>query len=109
MADQEKLAQVLLNLCKNAVEAMPEGGTLTVRGSSVGAQVLLAISDTGVGIPEGFNVFEPFTTTKDTGTGLGLAIVQQIVAAHGGTITYTSTPDQGTTFTVTLPAVVQEP
>lgn len=109
MADQEKLAQVLLNLCKNAVEAMPQGGTLTVRGGSTGAQVAIEVNDTGVGIPEGLNVFEPFTTTKDTGTGLGLAIVQQIVAAHGGAITYSSTPGQGTTFTVTLPAAVQEP
>jgi signal transduction histidine kinase len=108
MADQEKLAQVLLNLCKNAVEAMPHGGTLTVRGNNAGTQVSLEVSDTGVGIPEGLNVFEPFTTTKSTGTGLGLAIVQQIIAAHGGAITYTSTPGQGTTFTITLPAA-QEP
>lgn len=109
MADQEKLAQVLLNLCKNAVEAMPQGGTLTVRGSSTKAHVSLEVSDTGAGIPEGLNIFEPFTTTKEAGTGLGLAIVQQIVAAHGGTIAYTSTPGQGTTFTLTLSAAAQEP
>jgi signal transduction histidine kinase len=108
-ADQEKLAQVLHNLCKNAVEAMPKGGTLTVRGSSTEAQVSLVVSDTGVGIPEGLNIFEPFTTTKEAGTGLGLAIVQQIVAAHGGAIAYTSIPGQGTVFTVTLPAAAQEP
>lgn len=109
IADQEKLAQVLLNLCKNAVEAMPQGGTLTLRGCSTEAHVLLEVSDTGVGIPEGLNIFEPFTTTKEAGTGLGLAIVQQIVAAHQGTIIYTSTPSQGTTFTITLPAAAQEP
>jgi len=109
IADQEKLAQVLLNLCKNAVEAMLQGGTLTLRGCSTKAHVLLEVSDTGVGIPEGLNIFEPFTTTKEAGTGLGLAIVQQIVAAHGGAIAYTSTPGQGTTFTVTLPAAAQEP
>lgn len=108
LADQEKLAQVLLNLCKNAVEAMPQGGTLTVRGDSMEAQVSLIVSDTGVGITEDLNIFEPFTTTKEAGTGLGLAIVQQIVAAHTGTITYTSTPGQGTTFTLTLPAALQE-
>lgn len=107
-ADQEKLAQVLHNLCKNALEAMPQGGTLTVRGSSTKAQVSLEVSDTGVGIPEGLNIFEPFTTTKETGTGLGLAIVQQIIAAHGGTIAYTSTPGQGSVFTITLPAAAQE-
>jgi len=105
MADQEKLAQVLLNLCKNAVEAMPRGGTLTVQGSCTGAQVLLTVSDTGVGVAEEVNIFEPFTTTKETGTGLGLAIVQQIVTAHRGAITYTSTPKQGTTFTLALPRV----
>jgi signal transduction histidine kinase len=109
IADQEKLAQVLLNLCKNAVEAMPQGGTLTLRGCSMEAHVLLEVSDTGVGIPEGLNIFEPFTTTKEAGTGLGLAIVQQIVAAHQGTIIYTSTPSQGTTFTITLPTAAQEP
>jgi signal transduction histidine kinase len=108
IADQEKLAQVLLNLCKNAVEAMPQGGKLTLRGCSTEAHVVLEVSDTGVGIPEGLNIFEPFTTTKEVGTGLGLAIVQQIVAAHQGTISYTSTPNQGTTFTVTLPAAAQE-
>ncbi len=107
IVDREKLVQVLLNLCKNAVEAMPQGGTLTVHGSHTDGQVSLAISDTGVGIPERLNVFEPFTTTKASGTGLGLAIVQQIVAAHGGTITYTSIPGQGTTFILTLPAAPQ--
>lgn len=109
MADQEKLAQVLLNLCKNAVEAMPRGGTLTIRGSCAEGQVSLAVSDTGVGVAAEVNIFEPFTTTKETGTGLGLAIVQQIVATHRGTITYTSTPGQGATFTLTLPMAEQEP
>ena len=108
IADQEKLAQVLLNLCKNAVEAMPQGGKLTLRGCSTEAHVVLEVSDTGVGIPEGLNIFEPFTTTKEVGTGLGLAIVQQIIAAHQGTISYTSTPDQGTIFTITLPVAAQE-
>jgi signal transduction histidine kinase len=67
MADQEKLAQVLLNLCKNAVEAMPQGGALTVCGSSTKAQVSLEVSDTGVGIAEGLSIFEPFATTKKQG------------------------------------------
>jgi signal transduction histidine kinase len=108
MVDQEKLAQVLLNLCKNAVEAMPRGGTLTIRGSCTGAQVSLAVSDTGDGVVEEINIFEPFTTTKETGTGLGLAIVRQIIAAHKGTITYASTPGRGATFTLLLPVAVQE-
>jgi len=108
MVDQEKLAQVLLNLCKNAVEAMPRGGTLTIRGSYTGAQVSLAVSDTGDGVVEEINIFEPFTTTKETGTGLGLAIVRQIIAAHEGTITYVSTPGRGATFTLLLPIAVQD-
>jgi signal transduction histidine kinase len=102
-ADGEKLKQVLLNLCKNAAEAMPQGGTLTVRVHNSGEQVSLEVIDTGVGIPAGVNIFEPFTTTKSEGTGLGLAIVQQIVAAHGGAITYTSEPGKGTVFRLTLP------
>lgn len=101
-ADREKLRQVLLNLCKNAVEAMPQGGTLTVRASHSGDLVRLEISDTGVGIPPGVNVFEPFITTKAQGTGLGLTIVRQIVSAHGGTLTHHSEPGQGTTFILEL-------
>jgi signal transduction histidine kinase len=106
--DQEKLAQALLNLCKNAVEAMPHGGVLTICGNSAESHVLLTISDTGVGIPEGLNILEPFTTTKEAGTGLGLAIVQQIVTAHGGTMTYTSTPGRGTTFSLQFPIATLE-
>jgi signal transduction histidine kinase len=109
MVDQERLAQVLLNLCKNAVEAMPRGGTLTIKGSYTGAHISLAVSDTGVGVPEEINIFEPFTTTKESGTGLGLAIVRQIIAAHNGSITYISSPGHGATFTLLLPIAVQEP
>jgi signal transduction histidine kinase len=109
MANTDEITQVLLNLCKNAAEAMPEGGTLTVRGFQAGTQVCLEVIDTGEGIPEGTNIFEPFVTTKTGGTGLGLAIVQQIVAAHDGTIMYTSTAGQGTTFTLTLPVAPVTP
>lgn len=108
MANTDELTQVLLNLCKNAAEAMPRGGTLTVRGFPSGTQVSVEVSDTGEGIPEGVNIFAPFVTTKSKGTGLGLAIVQQIIAAHEGTITYTSASGQGTTFTLMLPAVPAE-
>ena len=103
VADSEKLKQVLLNLCKNATEAMPEGGTLTVRAHNSGGQVRLEVSDTGVGIPAGVDIFEPFITTKPQGTGLGLTIVRQIVSAHKGTLTYRSVPGEGTTFTLALP------
>ncbi len=101
--DQDKLKQVVLNLCKNAMEAMPDGGTLTVRVHNSGQHIHLEIADTGVGIVEDMNIFEPFVTTKCGGTGLGLPIVRQIVDLHGGTLTYTSTPGQGTTFVVALP------
>lgn len=104
LADSEKLKQVIWNLYKNAVEAMPEGGTLTVRGFDSGEHVGLEVSDTGKGIPEGIDIFELFTTTKAEGTGLGLAIVRQIMLAHNGTITYSSTPGRGTVFAVLLPA-----
>jgi signal transduction histidine kinase len=107
-ANADELTQVFLNLCKNAAEAMPQGGTLTVRGFPAGAQVQVEISDTGAGIAAGVQIFEPFVTTKAQGTGLGLAIVQQIVAAHAGTITYTSVTGQGVTFTLLLPAVAAE-
>lgn len=103
MAEREKLEQVLLNLCNNAVEAMPQGGCLTVCVTLTEDGVYLEVRDAGDGVPEGVNVFEPFVTTKAHGTGLGLAIAKQLIEAHGGTITYTSAPDQGTTFRVVLP------
>ena len=102
-ADRDKLKQALWNLCKNAVEAMPQGGTLTLDAYSSGADVVLEIGDTGVGIPPGVDIFEPFTTTKSSGSGLGLVVVRQIVAAHGGNLTYTSEPGKGTAFRLTLP------
>jgi PAS domain S-box-containing protein len=102
-ANAEKLKQVLLNLCKNAFEAMPDGGTLTLRGRRTDGRVSLEIEDTGAGIPKGIDIFELFTTTKSHGTGLGLAIVRQIIGAHGGTITYSSQPGKGTTFRLSLP------
>lgn len=103
--DREKLKQVLLNLCKNAVEAMPQGGQLRLRGFSTGDQVVVEVSDTGIGIPKELDVFELFTTTKPSGLGLGLAITRQIIAAHGGVISYESEPGRGTVFRVTIPTV----
>lgn len=102
-ADGDKLTQVLLNLLKNAAEAMPEGGTLTVRGRVEADGLRLDIADTGVGIPEDVDILEPFTTTKETGTGLGLPVVVQIVTAHGGSVSWDSPTDGGTTFSLKLP------
>jgi two-component system sensor kinase FixL len=103
MVDIDRMKQVIINLCKNAVEAMPGGGKLSLSGSVSGEMVLLNICDTGIGIPAGLEVFEPFFTTKPQGTGLGLAIIKQIVEAHRGSITYHSQAGKGTCFTVALP------
>ena len=103
MADSRMLKQMLLNLCKNAAEAMPQGGTLTIRIRRGPGVMRLDVQDTGVGIPDNFQVFELFKTTKDQGTGLGLAIVRQIISAHQGTISYQSERGKGTTFTISLP------
>ena len=102
-ADRQKLKQVLLNLCNIAVEAMPEGGKLKICGYGRANEVLMEISDTGIGIPEGVRIFDAFATTKTHGTGLGLPIVKKIISAHGGSVAYHSEPGQGTVFTLRLP------
>jgi two-component system sensor kinase FixL len=102
-ADSDKLKQVFLNLCKNAVEAMLDKGKLTIRASKGPNHALVEVNDTGCGIPEGIDIWAPFTTTKKRGTGLGLMIVRQIVADHRGTITYSSQVARGTTFRITFP------
>jgi two-component system sensor histidine kinase HydH len=101
--DAAKIKQVIVNLCKNAVEAMPDGGCLTLKGYRSRGMVILEISDTGVGVPEDLNIFELFKTTKPGGTGIGLPLVQQIVSAHNGTVAYKSQPGHGATFSVSLP------
>jgi PAS domain S-box-containing protein len=100
--DPAKIKQVILNLCKNAVEAMPNGGVLTLTGCRAGDHIVLEVSDTGQGIPEGFDPFHLFKTSKPEGTGLGLPIVQQIVSEHHGTVDYVSEVGKGTTFRVSL-------
>jgi signal transduction histidine kinase len=112
-ADAEQLRQVFLNLALNALQAMPQGGKLTIssgvrRGARRGepASFLeIRFRDTGVGIPPSDlkNLFIPFFTTKDKGTGLGLPISQRIVENHGGTIEVRSQQGKGATFTVLLP------
>ena len=101
--DGEKIRQALLNLCQNAADAMPRGGTLTLRGYKLWEAICLEVQDTGAGLPEGINIFDVFTTTKRGGTGLGLPIVQQIVSGHGGGISFTSEREKGTMFRLTLP------
>ena len=104
-ADPEKLTRVLLNLCKNAFEAMPQGGRLTIRCYTREKNIVVEIQDTGCGIRRGMNVFEPFISSKAKGWGLGLSIVRQIILAHGGTIDYLSEQGQGTTFMIRLPGI----
>ncbi|HLF29102.1 MAG TPA: GAF domain-containing protein [Anaerolineae bacterium] len=103
VADQ--LTQVFLNLVINAVEAMAEGGVLTVVTRRDEERVYLRVSDTGPGLnpDEAKKIFEPFYTTKRSGTGLGLAVSYGIVQRHGGEITVESTPGNGATFVVSLP------
>ena len=101
--DGDKIKQALLNLVKNAVEAMPQGGKVTINVFMVNNVVILEITDTGEGIPLDIDAFEPFMTTKKEGTGVGLVIVRQIVTAHGGKISYRSKPGEGTTFRLELP------
>ena len=101
--DEEKLKQVFFNLYKNAIEAMPSGGKLVVKAYPEAENLMIEIRDTGVGIPEGVDIFRPFATTKEHGTGLGLMVVKQIVTAHGGAISCRSKKRKGTTFRIVLP------
>jgi two-component system NtrC family sensor kinase len=103
VVDVDKIKQALLNLLKNAAEAMPRGGKITIEASTTDDSILIDITDTGTGIPLDIDAFEPFVTTKNEGTGIGLVIVRQVVTAHGGNISYRSRPGEGTTFHVELP------
>ncbi len=117
--DQDKIKQVFLNLLKNAIEATPDGGNITIEIRGQGAEAIshqpsaskgfveISVSDTGPGIPpENLEkVFDPFFTTKPRGAGLGLAISRKIVEDHGGHIEVRSSPGQGATFTVRLPLI----
>jgi len=105
MIDPLLMKRVFSNLITNAVQAMPEGGELTVDASKSDEEALVSFHDTGVGIPqEDFSkLFSPFFTTKAKGQGLGLPVCKRLVEAHGGEITVESRLGEGTTFTVTLP------
>ena len=105
MVDTGQIGQVFLNLLSNAMQAMPNSGTLTIRSFLAGNEVAVAISDTGPGMPPEVqeHLFEPFFSTKTKGTGLGLSVSLGLVQEHGGRITVESQVDQGSTFTVWLP------
>ncbi len=112
-ADRERLRQILLNLVDNAVKYTPEGGTIRLDATARNGSVNVAIRDSGVGIPPdvGERIFDPFFRVPGTkaqrgqaSSGLGLALTKRLVEAHGGEIWFTSEPQKGTTFNVTLPA-----
>ncbi len=102
-----QMSQVFLNLLANAVQAIPDKGTIAVRTSNGGDQVIVSVADTGPGMSADTRdkIFDPFFTTKEVGrgTGLGLSIVRSLVRSHGGEISVASAPGDGTTFTVSLP------
>jgi signal transduction histidine kinase len=108
--DAPRLEQLFLNLMLNAAEAMPGGGTLSIRLQRSGDTVRAEVADTGVGIPpeEVEKVFLPFYSTKPAGTGLGLALCARIVVAHAGAVKVESQPGRGTTIRVELPAAAAE-
>ncbi|MBI5774942.1 MAG: PAS domain S-box protein [Verrucomicrobia bacterium] len=109
--DAAQMKQVLVNLIKNAMQAMTTGGSLTLRTGESADGVWVSVADTGGGIPqEQINqIFQPFYTTKAKGTGLGLMIVQRIVRDHGGRIELDSHVGKGTTFRVHLPSPERKP
>src|SRR5216684_3184602 len=105
--DVGQLQQAVIALATNGIDAMPDGGTLTLRAKAAGSRVLVEVSDTGVGIPPEnmTKIFDPFFTTKDVGrgTGLGLAVCYGILSEHSGRLDVRSNARVGTTFTITLP------
>ena len=109
--DPTQTQQALLNLIKNAMQAMTKGGTLTLQTGESTEAVWVSVADTGGGIPqEQLNrIFEPFYTTKKKGSGLGLMIVQRIVRAHNGRIELESHVGRGTTFRIWLPLHERKP
>jgi signal transduction histidine kinase len=104
--DESQLRQALLNLIRNAREAMPKGGELAISVTRVDSGVEIRIDDTGTGVPEDVRaaIFDPFFTTKQRGTGLGLAVTREIIEAHAGVISCEPREQKGTRFRILLPA-----
>lgn len=97
--------EVLTNLIFNAVDAMPNGGSITISTQDMGDSIQCSVSDTGIGLDPGIKdrIFDPFFTTKGQGTGIGLSVSYAIIENHGGTITVESVPGKGTSFIILLP------
>ncbi len=113
VGDRELLHHALVNLVRNAIQAMPSGGTVTVSAqpASVDGQTLLTIADTGIGltVEDLKRLGEPFFTQRSGGVGLGFALARRIVTEHGGTLEVSSTPGQGTSVAIRLPAHALDP
>jgi len=105
MLDEDQLNRALMNVLRNSIEAMPDGGKLIVSTKLKGDTAVIKISDSGPGIErsEWDKIFLPFYSTKKDGTGLGLPLAEQIIREHGGSISLTSVVGEGTTFTISLP------
>ena len=112
VGDPQQLQQVFLNLLLNAADAIPEGGTITVRTVHYkqAKTVAVVLCDTGKGIPDELmeKIFQPFFTTKGKGTGLGLAVSKRIVEEHGGSIAVSNNVSGGVTFAITLPVKAED-
>ncbi len=109
-ADPDRLSQALLNLCRNAIQAMEAGGVMTLTtGLASDGRAFLAVADIGPGIPPEHRdrIFDPYFTTKPRGTGLGLPLAHKIVAAHGGELRITARPEGGTVATVFVPVAAR--
>ena len=104
----DRIMQLLLNMLKNGLQAMPDGGKLHVELKDATSAAIITIGDSGIGIPPESipHIFDPFWTSKARGTGLGLALCRKVVLEHGGSLTVESTLGVGTTFTVTLPMAI---
>jgi two-component system nitrogen regulation sensor histidine kinase NtrY len=109
-ADPELLHRAISNLVLNAMDAMPQGGTLTLRSRREAEKAAIEVSDTGTGLTpeECQRIFTPYYTSKEHGTGLGLAIVQSVVSDHGGRISVQSEPGKGTSFVIELPTNLEK-
>jgi len=103
--DGNQLSQVIVNLVLNAVDAMPQGGTLTIGSRVKNGSIIIDFADTGVGIPKENigRIFDPFYTTKEKGTGLGLAVSYSIIKKLSGSLTVESEPGKGSRFVIALP------
>jgi PAS domain S-box-containing protein len=108
--DERYFKQAFLNLIKNAIAAMPAGGTLTIKTEVKEGELWISVSDTGMGIPDALiaKIFEPYFTTKETGSGLGLTLVFKIIREHRGDISVKSKEGEGARFTIMLPIPQKE-